>query len=421
MRKLFAKILALFFLLLPTSIAASDDDPFNITFYGSFLHTKDVPSALFFFRPIKEFDMFELRRALRNHQIDIVVLGSDGGDVWEGLRMAGIIYDKGIATYVPEFPELPNEMGCYSACAYMFFGGKIRNAKGVLAVHQMGYYGSDRDQTKEKVSDVQQGTQFTVSEIIGFLNEFETPPFVYERMFRSREFYEFDNDEKKKLSSRADEISLEKIARIDSFIRDYFSYLQKLIKAEEEATQSKAAEVSEEENLKLAVAEIQKLLNEAGCNAGAADGVWGRKTQAAAVLFAKTARLPFEDKELISDQFIKSLKNAPSNFCPKPKTLKNKFYATYNYSCNYHRNVGVLKYVSSNSSTAKYALNWNKSYSYNNLDYYFFDVRQSEATYSYSSNLQGGRTVYLRRNSSGAIGWMRFERGKAQCFAKAIK
>jgi hypothetical protein len=321
MRKLFAKILALFFLLLPTSITASDDDPFNITFYGSFLHTKDVPSALFFFRPIKEFDMFELRRALRNHQIDIVVLGSDGGDVWEGLRMAGIIYDKGIATYVPEFPELPNEMGCYSACAYMFFGGKIRNAKGVLAVHQMGYYGSDRDQSKEKVSDVQQGTQFTVSEIIGFLNEFETPPFVYERMFRSRAFYEFDDDEKEKLSSRGDEISLEKIARIDSFIRDYFSYLQELIKAEEEATQSKAAEVSEEENLKLAVAEIQKLLNEAGCNAGVADGVWGRKTQAAAVLFAKTARLPFEDEELISDQFIESLKKAPSNFCPKaPQT-----------------------------------------------------------------------------------------------------
>ncbi len=419
MRKLFAKILALFFLLMPTSIAASDDDPFNITFYGSFLHTKDVPSALFFFRPIKEFDMFELRRALRNHQIDIVVLGSDGGDIWEGLRMAGVIYDKGIATYVPEFPELPNEMGCYSACAYMFFGGKIRNAKGVLAVHQMGYYGSDRDQSKEKVSDVQQGTQFTVSEIIGFLNEFETPPFVYERMFRSREFYEFDYDEKEKLSSRGDEISLEKIARIDSFIRDYFSYLQELIKAEEEATQSKAAEVSEEENLKFAVAEIQKLLNEAGCNAGVADGVWGRKTQAAAVLFAKTARLPFEDEELISDQFIESLKKAPSNFCPKPKPLKNMLYARYRYTCDFHKTVGVLKYVSSYGSSAKLALHWDNRHN-TIVEYYIFNVQQSKADYSSYTSSGQRSTLRLERNSSGAIVRMHFKKGRGNCYAKAI-
>ena len=79
--------------------------------------------------------------------------------------MAGIIYDRDITTYVP---ELPNEMGCYSACTYMFIGGKIRQADGVLAVHQSGHYGSDADKSKRKVSEVQQNTQFTVSEIIGF-------------------------------------------------------------------------------------------------------------------------------------------------------------------------------------------------------------------------------------------------------------
>jgi len=176
-------------LLLGTPVVAEDDDPFDVTLYGSFLHTETVPNALFFFNEIEQYDGFELRRALRNHDIDTVVLASEGGNVFEGLNMAGIIHDKGIITYVP---DLPDEMGCYSACSFMFFGGKIRQADGVLAVHQAGAYGSDRDKAKERVSKTQQATQFTVSEIIGFLNEFETPPWVYEKMFRSRKFYEFD-------------------------------------------------------------------------------------------------------------------------------------------------------------------------------------------------------------------------------------
>ena len=262
------KILGFIALVLATAVNAEEKDPFDITIYGSFLHTGTVPNALFFFNDIEQYDSFELRRAIRNHDIDIVVLASDGGSVWEGLNMAGIIHDKGIATYVPELPE---KLGCYSACSFMFFGGKIRQADGILAVHQAGAYGSERDKANAKVSETQQNTQFTVSEIIGFLNEFETPPWVFEKMFRSREFYFFDEDEKE-------------------------------------------PEISEEEQLRLAVIKIQKLLNAAGCNAGVADGIWGRRTQAAAVLFAKTAKLPTEKKQLISDSFIQQLRLAPSGF-----------------------------------------------------------------------------------------------------------
>ena len=91
----------------------------------------------------------------------------------------------------------------------MFFGGKIRKADAKLAVHQAGAYGSESDKANAKVSETEQNTQFTVSEIIGFLNEFETPPWVFEKMFRSREFYFFDDDEKTRLASRTDEISSE--------------------------------------------------------------------------------------------------------------------------------------------------------------------------------------------------------------------
>ena len=316
MWRFIAKYICSFFLLIGTTVVADEDDPFGITFYGSFLHTDTVPNALFFFNEIEQYDGFELRRALRNHDIDTVVLASAGGNVFEGLNMAGIIHDKGIITYVP---ELPDEMGCYSACSFMFFGGKIRQADGVLAVHQAGAYGSDRDKAKEKVSETQQSTQFTVSEIIGFLNEFETPPWVYEKMFRSREFYEFDQDEKVRLASRSDEIDQQSLYSINGFINAFFKHLDDVEAQKKKSDKPKAPELSEEEELKLVVMEIQKLLNAAGCNAGVADGIWGRRTQAAAVLFAKTAKLPFDDQNLISEKFISKLKSTPANFCPKPK------------------------------------------------------------------------------------------------------
>ena len=54
---------------------------------------------------------------------------------------------------------------------------------------------------KEKIEEVQEGTQFTVSEIIGFLNEFETPSWVFERMFQQSEMYYFKEKELVKLET----------------------------------------------------------------------------------------------------------------------------------------------------------------------------------------------------------------------------
>ena len=64
--------------------------------YGSFIYNSDIPNALFFMDQIKNGDDFELRKALRNHDIDTIVLASPGGNVRAGLSMAGIIFDKGL-------------------------------------------------------------------------------------------------------------------------------------------------------------------------------------------------------------------------------------------------------------------------------------------------------------------------------------
>ena len=101
-------------------------------------------------------------------------------------------------------------------------------------------YGSELDNAQAKVSETQQDTQLTVSEIIGFLNEFETPPWVFEKMFRSREFYFFDEDEKTRLAARSDEISSENLYEINVFVTSFLKYPDDLAKEEKKAEEKKS-------------------------------------------------------------------------------------------------------------------------------------------------------------------------------------
>ena len=55
-------------------VYADIEDKLGIRFYGSFLYSEKVPNALFFFSDIEKNDSFELRKALRNHDIEILVL-----------------------------------------------------------------------------------------------------------------------------------------------------------------------------------------------------------------------------------------------------------------------------------------------------------------------------------------------------------
>ena len=69
----------------------------------------------------------------------------------------------------------PKGICASNACSFMFFGGNERLSEGELGVHQ--FASSDPSKTANAVK-TQAQSQFTVSEIIGFLNEFDTPRFV---------------------------------------------------------------------------------------------------------------------------------------------------------------------------------------------------------------------------------------------------
>tara|TARA_B100000780_G_scaffold277931_1_gene249925 strand:- start:5672 stop:6835 length:1164 start_codon:yes stop_codon:yes gene_type:complete len=300
-------ITAMFFVAVASSVVAEERR------YGSFVHNPGIPNALFFMDLIKDGDDFELRKALRNHDIDTIVLASPGGSVWAGLSMAGIIFDKKLRVFVP-----PKAL-CASACSYMFFGGNERLSEGALGVHQ--FASSDQKQTANAVK-IQAQSQFTVSEIIGFLNEFDTPRFVFERMFEDREMYWFNSEETAQLNSA--EFALE--TKIQSAVSSYTS--NKLNEAKVEVVRN--PQYSKKELIAL----IQKKLNEIGCLVGAVDGIWGLRTNAAAVQFAGKAGLSTSKVALISKAFLDALVNAKKSFCLKPKTAPETFASIYEYSCN---------------------------------------------------------------------------------------
>jgi len=182
------------------------------TSYGSFEHHADLPGALFLNGEIKDNDSFELRRAMRDQTITIVVTASPGGSLYEGLQIASILNDNGISTYVPAGAS------CESSCANVFLGGKSRMAVGELGVHQ--FYSGGPDATSNAPQNLTTATtQYTTAEIIGIMNQFNTPPFVYEKMFGTTEIYYFKASEKPRLNQAVeDEAFAADVAAVDDLV-----------------------------------------------------------------------------------------------------------------------------------------------------------------------------------------------------------
>jgi peptidoglycan hydrolase-like protein with peptidoglycan-binding domain len=265
-------------------------------FYGSFIYNIEIPNTLFLFGGIKQGDSFEFRKALRSHEISTIVLASPGGSVWAGLSISGIIFDKRLNVYVP------NEASCASACAFMFFAGAERKSAGKLGVHQ--FY-STNSESREKVKDVEAQSQFTVSEIVGFLNEFQTPRFVLEKMFQQKDIYWFDDAEIKELETK-------QTANIQLNSILYDDYFKSKIEEKKEA-KSKSVDPKE------IIISVQLELNRVGCNLGRADGVVGPASLRALRDYSTTANVAFEESNFTDGTFLESLRAVPAGFCPKPK------------------------------------------------------------------------------------------------------
>lgn len=180
--------------------------------YGSMAYHEALPGVLFLSGEIASGDSFALRRAMRDQEIKTVVTVSPGGNLYEGMQIASIINDNKLSTY------LPDGSYCESACAIIFLGGDKRLVRGELGVHQ--FYSGAEDAAVAARKDVTAAvTQYTTAEIIGIMNQFDTPPFVYEKMFSTPDIYYFKGPEKEKLSRKSDDRAyLTEVSAIDVFI-----------------------------------------------------------------------------------------------------------------------------------------------------------------------------------------------------------
>lgn len=137
--------------------------------FGSFVVDTDHPTVLLLNGPIDIGSALDFRRALEfENRIRVLALNSQGGIAAIGLLIADDVHSRDIATFVDQ------GSACYSACAFIFFAGKMRTVEGRLGVHQIS------SETPNLES-----AQLTISDILDRLNKFDTPNEVLTVMFRT--------------------------------------------------------------------------------------------------------------------------------------------------------------------------------------------------------------------------------------------
>ena len=135
---------------------------------------------------IEELD--EMLEVMKTKKPTQMILDSYGGNIRSAERLAQYIYENNISTYVSEVAV------CKSACVILFLAGKKRLCEGELGVHQAR-------PSKEMEYDIMiskvayKYLQRDMGELVTLLNSFNTPPFVYEQMFKSYDIYNFSKAE----------------------------------------------------------------------------------------------------------------------------------------------------------------------------------------------------------------------------------
>lgn len=134
---------------------------------------QEAPDAIVLDADIGGGTALNFLKALRKRpEARLLVLNSNGGDVETALAMAGEVRRRGLNTYVPA------NMGCYSACAYVFFAGRQHWAAGPLGVHQFSSGGPARNYTESS-------TQFTLATLLDALASYGVKQGVITRMLNT--------------------------------------------------------------------------------------------------------------------------------------------------------------------------------------------------------------------------------------------
>jgi hypothetical protein len=144
--------------------------------------------------PILTEEMDGILSQLDDKKPEQILLNSVGGNLTGAIRFAKYVREKEMETWISR------NQTCASACALIFFAGVERFSEGKLMVHQ---YLPTAGQGDAMVTWDRAfiGVQSMVWQIVTLLNNFGTPPFVFERIFFSPYDYEFTEAEMAELTT----------------------------------------------------------------------------------------------------------------------------------------------------------------------------------------------------------------------------
>jgi len=306
-----------------TSYAAGVVNPEKI-YAGNIYYFSQVPNTLFLLGEVEANTAIDFRRAIRNHDVNRLVLASPGGRVDGGLELAAIVSDKGISTYVPENAE------CSSACSFIFFGGRERISAGSLGLHQI----STKSDAKVSINDSFTYVQSSVSDIIAILNSFDTPSFVYEHMFSTEasQMYYLNEAEYNLIERGNREPWHDESERFLAELTDSMR-----LSVDSSTASDSAADDRETPNTQpppkpghtvLQVSRLQRALNSHNCEAGVVDGIVGPQTDNAIGRFLSASGLSESDLDKYDiDSFSDLVERTPRPKCsadPVSPALKSR-------------------------------------------------------------------------------------------------
>ena len=144
--------------------------------------------------PILTEEMDGILSQLDDKKPEQILLNSVGGNLTGAIRFAKYVREKEMETWISR------NQTCASACALIFFAGVERFSEGKLIVH---HYLPTAGQGDAMVTWDRAfiGVQSMVWQIVTLLNNFGTPPFVFERIFFSPYDYEFTEAEMAELTT----------------------------------------------------------------------------------------------------------------------------------------------------------------------------------------------------------------------------
>lgn len=164
--------------------STQSEEVYVVEDYWPFVFLSDDPSRLCLCGDIDDLSSLNFKKFILDYgPPELLFFDSPGGDVQAALNIALDVH------FLEIYTALPAEGICYSACAFIFLGGKEKFLEGELGVHQIDSYNNDIKNTSS--------TQFAIAAIVDVLNRFDTPKFVYTRMLSTPpdEIYVFTSTE----------------------------------------------------------------------------------------------------------------------------------------------------------------------------------------------------------------------------------